>query len=191
VGDYAAAFRAIDELSKHFVINAPQMKAGALETAARAFSLRPSNEGLARACLATVTQALAGDDYATAERLIKLGEWAAQNTKNVALVTSVQARGRAVTAQQKEHEKIKPDLETLKSKPDDPDANARVGRSFCLFTGDWEKGLPLLAKGSDKKLQALAEKEMAVTNEPAAQAALGDGWYDLAEAEDGAPKTQL
>ena len=31
---------------------------------------------------------------------------------------------------------------------DDPEANLRVGRYYCLIRGEWEKGLPLLAKGS-------------------------------------------
>ena len=50
-------------------------------------------------------------------------------------------------------------LATLTDK-DDPDAHLRVGRYYCFTKGEWEKGLPLLAKCSDTRLQRLAEEEL-------------------------------
>ena len=41
-------------------------------------------------------------------------------------------------------------METLKGKPDDPEANLIAGKYLCLAKGDWPNGLPMLAKSSYK-----------------------------------------
>jgi len=46
---------------------------------------------------------------------------------------------------------------TLPEKPDDPVSNAHLGRFTCFAKDDWERGLPMLAKGSDVGLRGLAE----------------------------------
>src|SRR6185436_11513533 len=63
-------------------------------------------------------------------------------------------------------------------KSDDPAANLTAGRFTCLAAGDWAKGLPMLAKGSDALLKAAAEKELAGED-----AAAGDAWWAAAEKE--------
>ena len=50
--------------------------------------------------------------------------------------------------------------ETLEKTPADAEANLTVGRWLCFYKGDWTAGLPMLAKGSDEKLKALAEQEI-------------------------------
>ncbi|MBI3877243.1 MAG: hypothetical protein HY300_15015, partial [Verrucomicrobia bacterium] len=40
--------------------------------------------------------------------------------------------------------------------PDDPGANLAVGQFLCFVKGDWESGLPLLAKSDDNVLKTLA-----------------------------------
>jgi hypothetical protein len=67
---------------------------------------------------------------------------------------------------------------------DDPEGNLRVGRYYCLIRGEWEKGLPLLAKGSHARLRELAEAEMAHPTIPADQLELADGWWELGTAEE-------
>ena len=57
-------------------------------------------------------------------------------------------------AQCADFEKVKASLEKLKSSPDDPDANLAAGRFYCLTRGDFARGLPMLAKGSDPALKA-------------------------------------
>jgi hypothetical protein len=57
--------------------------------------------------------------------------------------------------------------------------------------GDWARGLPLLAKGSDPALKALAQKDLLNPADAAAQMAVGDGWWDLSEKEASAAKDNL
>src|SRR5260370_17029920 len=66
----------------------------------------------------------------------------------------------------------------LATAPEDPAANLMFGRYLCFFQGDWSHGLPLLAKGSDVALKALAVKELAAPNTVKEQMAIADGWWN-------------
>jgi hypothetical protein len=88
-----------------------------------------------------------------------------------------------VASQLKEWEAVKAAEQTLASKPDDPAANLAVGRWNCLHLGDWDKGIPQLAKSSDAKLAAAAVAEKEDKLLPAA-----DAWSAAAEALSGAEK---
>jgi hypothetical protein len=65
---------------------------------------------------------------------------------------------------------------TLETNPDEPVANFLVGRFKCLGLEDWDAGLALLAKGSDKELKELAATETATPAMAEAQLKLGAGW---------------
>ncbi len=82
-------------------------------------------------------------------------------------------------------------MATLQADPVDPEANLVLGKYLCLVKGDWDKGIPVLALGADPKLKALAVKELRGVSLHAAQAELGDGWFDLAANESATPRKQL
>jgi formylglycine-generating enzyme required for sulfatase activity len=79
----------------------------------------------------------------------------------------------------------------LEEQPTDPEANLAVGRYLCLSKGDWEKGIPMLALGSDPALKALAVRELEKTESPNAQVALADAWWDLAQGKTGPERESL
>jgi len=81
--------------------------------------------------------------------------------------------------------------ETLKKTSADPEANLTVGRWLCFYKGDWTTGLPLLAKGSDEKLKALAEQELKAPTEADQQYQIADGWWDVAQSESGIARDSL
>src|SRR5205823_3905988 len=67
--------------------------------------------------------------------------------------------------------------------------NLAAGKFYCFFKGDWSKGLPLLAKGADAKLAALARLDQANPTEPDKLKQLGDAWWDWAESQSAVVKT--
>ena len=81
--------------------------------------------------------------------------------------------------------------ETLEKSPADPEANLTVGRWLCFYKGDWTTGLPLLAKGSDEKLKALADQEIKAPTEADQQVQIADAWWDLAQKEAGIARDSL
>jgi hypothetical protein len=87
--------------------------------------------------------------------------------------------------------KVAKDIEKLRTSPADPGANLAVGRYLCIELGAWERGLPLLALGSDPKLSALAKRELAGQADGAKQRDLGDGWWEAALSQPGPAKTQV
>lgn len=67
----------------------------------------------------------------------------------------------------------------LVDSPDDPDANLTLGKYLAFDTGEWDKALPLLAKGSDKGLAAIAQKDIEGATTGPLKVGIGDGWVDL------------
>ena len=80
--------------------------------------------------------------------------------------------------------------ETLAINAADADACATVGRYYAMVIGDWKRGLPLLDKGNDSALQALANMEHTPFT-PEQQVALANGWWELGEKEKGVVRYQL
>src|SRR5207237_9161055 len=60
----------------------------------------------------------------------------------------------------REFESVKTARERVKAGPNDAEANLSVGRYLCFVQGDWDRGLPMLAKGSHAALKALAGKDL-------------------------------
>src|SRR4030095_3863306 len=85
-------------------------------------------------------------------------------------------------------EKSKKAREALAKNPDDPTANLEYGLFLCMVRGQWEKGLPHLARGTEGPFRTIATRELGAPESAADQAGLGDFWWDLAEKESGATK---
>lgn len=71
----------------------------------------------------------------------------------------------------------------LKENPEDPGANTLLGRYLCFLKGEWDQGLPLLAKSGAPGLAKAAEAELAGREGSDAQVELGDLWFELAAEE--------
>ena len=79
---------------------------------------------------------------------------------------------------------------TLEADPLNAAANEKVGRFYCLVMGQWNRGLPWLALGSDQRLQDLAVQELGLLVDPtqlpppvALRRKLADDWSAVAAAE--------
>ena len=77
-------------------------------------------------------------------------------------------------------ENVENAMAVLKTNPADPEANLAVGRYHCFVKGDWDKGLPTLARGSDAALTQLATTELTKPTTAEEQKKLGDGWWEFA-----------
>ena len=133
-----------------------------------------------------VEAALAEDDYETAKRLLdpKVLDLA-RRSRDSTLLKRTAAIRTEVMKSEKAYEEIKKARVVLETNPNDPEANLTVGRYLSLAKGDWEKGLAMLARGSDAQLKALALKEIAGVATADEKVALGDGWWELAQTEQG------
>lgn len=178
-GDSAAALGAVRGLVRHYETPALDAKFAVLSALGLTVQAAAERKSVIEECLALVQEALALDETALAERAAREAAAQAKRLKDVSLVARSEARAREVSDLQKDKEAAKKAREVLATTPDDPAANLAAGRHLCLAKGDWEAGLPHLAKGSDAGLKALAARDLANPAEAKEQMAVGDAWWDL------------
>lgn len=77
-------------------------------------------------------------------------------------------------------QRISPQLAKLKKSPNDPAANFAVGIYRCFVRGQWQEGLPELAKSNDGRLRDVAVAELAHPKAVESICKLAERW--LAEA---------
>jgi serine/threonine-protein kinase len=187
-GAHRLAFRAIEEMDKsYYAIDVVGAKIKALDEASRSASVL-GRRAAAEDALKLVPEVLADSSFDADSsfedtgRLIVIARAAANKAEKPDLVAKVEAREREVEALRKEYQLV----EQTWQKPDqsqDPESNLRVGRYLCFVKREWDEGLPLLARGNDAMLKALAEKDLAMPKEPTAQVDAGHGWWALGDKE--------
>jgi len=190
-GDTDLAFRAIDAMADSYEVDTYKLKGAAVSQAARAASSSAQSVAVARHSLAMIDEAVEKDDFVAAKYLGNLALDAARKGRDGQLVKSVVARNKEAEEIAEAYAKVADALVTLKKIPDDPEANLAVGKYHCFVRGDWDRGLPKLALGSDELLKKLAMKELEEVSGSAEQLALGDGWWDLAGKADAVARQQL
>lgn len=126
-------------------------------------------------------EAIAADDYAAAQALLAKAAVAAKG--DAAAQADVADARREVGALQKEFSKLAKARDTLKKSPSDPTANEAVGRFYAFAKGDWDVGLPMLARCGDPSLKAAAMLEARRPADIEAQVKLGDLWREVAESD--------
>jgi hypothetical protein len=179
-GDVRTAMSAIDESAARFAVDASKLKVEALERARGSVRTPEAAKALVEAGLLSAESAADAEDYDAALSLLAKAEPAARLSRDAALLARIQDRARELRDAQSERRRIQAFLARLEADPDDPEANLAVGLHRCFAKDDWEKGLPMLAKGSDRALKALAEKERTPPETTDGQVALGDGWWEAA-----------
>jgi hypothetical protein len=75
--------------------------------------------------------------------------------------------------------------------PNDKDANLVVGKYCCLEMRRWDVGAPILARGGDAALKAVAEMELIRPEGTMQQIELADHWSELGMKSFGPTKEQL
>jgi hypothetical protein len=220
-GDMKRAFQAIDLLAKDWDVNPLAMKRDVLATLGKVMKDPDDQVDLTKQTLQLIDESVAADDYEVANSLASLGEGFCQKATATindglkavqagpggsrdkiqsfkdfledlkAIQAKVETAKKRVLETEKEFDAVKDSQETLKEKPDDPDASLAWGKFLCFIKGNWDKGLPLLAKSNDEDLKPLAKKDLDKQSTTKDQVELADTWWDLADKEQGVARMQL
>ncbi|HLY11671.1 MAG TPA: LamG domain-containing protein [Planctomycetota bacterium] len=185
VGDAATAADAIAELSRVFEVDPLRMKLSVLSSMAQDARTTDAARLAAEALLKLVDEAETAEEIEIEEKAAALAVTTARRAKDVPFTARSEARVREVSELKPKLARVKAARETLQSHPDDPAANLTVGLIECFYRGDWEIGLPHLAKGGNEVLKALALKDLSRPEQLEDQVALGDGWKERFEKEPG------
>jgi hypothetical protein len=166
-------------MSQRFDIDPLAMQSKAVMRAMTAKVSTEQRGKVARAGLALAKEFYKADRYKEALAVITAVGRAASRVKDKQLVVDSKQLAIESRTMAKQHVAARRAMETLENKPDDAAANTAVGKYLCFAKGDWDRGLPLLAKGDDAKLKELATLELAAPTEPNKQIEVGDAWWDL------------
>lgn len=183
--DLPTCFEAADTMARRYDVDAAAIKAAS----ALAAPLGPADAADAAeaaqnvwAGLALVGQLEAADDFATAARVAAALQ---KGATGPSLRAQVRKAASALEAMRIAHDRLGPALEKLKASPGDPSANLAVGRYLCFLKGQWGRGLPMLAKGSDPATASAARKDLGQPAGADARADVGDAWWRLSEIQTG------
>ena len=159
IGDTATALSALDDLTATYEVDELSTVHAALVALAKKDRSREGASRLLDKARNLIDPAIEQEQFDMAETLCQIGTAAARQLGDRQAANALQQQAERVEESQKALRDVQRVLATLTDK-DDPDAHLRVGRYYCFTKGDWEKGLPMLAKGSDTRLQRLAEEEL-------------------------------
>jgi hypothetical protein len=181
-GDARLALAAVDESARVFAVDALALKVAVVSRIASTAKGQAGWEA-AELCLSVVDEALVQEAYDLGTILVKRAQSLAAAPRNPALIALAQGRAKDLQELPKERDKAVAAEKTLQSTPEDPNACAVLGKYLTLVKGDWSRGLPLLAKGSDARLKMLAERDLSAPDKPDLQAEMGNAWWTASEAE--------
>jgi hypothetical protein len=187
-GDPDTAMKAAEAMSKTFKVDGISMKMEALAKAGAVITSPESCKSLIQDYTMLADQADNDDRYKISLQAITGAEAVARKVQDMSSYTSLQAKAKEIKELSVEFEKVKSSKAALLAKPDDPEANEALGRFLCFYKHQWDQGLPLLAKGKDEALKALAGKDLLGANDTNAKVALGDAWWDYSGKQKGITK---
>ena len=188
--DLPTSLEIIDETATIFAVNVREAKTAALLAAGKTFSNRAAAKAYLDAAVPLLEQARADDAYDLVAPLLPAVRQAYTDAQQPDLTKIASALVTQIEHLQNEYKAVQPSLATLKEKPDDADANLAAGKFYALRKQDWDKGAPLLAKGSDAGLSEAALKEAGPPSTAADRTAAGDAWWKAGE-KDATFKTAL
>jgi hypothetical protein len=178
--DVPLAMQAIDGLGKWYAADAAGMRYAALEKVYASTVKQDVLRAVADAAGHGADAAQDADDY---DGAVKLATLAVMAVRKGALgrIALEDADFRLAAAKKTRDAFLaaKPAFDTLAAKPDDPAANAAVGRFRCFVQGRWAEGVKNLAKGDHPQLKAAAALELATETE-LPDVKQGDAWWDFA-----------
>ncbi len=179
-GDAEVAWKTVERLVEAFDVDPLEARADCVRTLAESVRRSAQRAVLARRAFSLVDDAIAGDRLDLAAEFCRIAKQTAQKAREFALVKQVVDRMEEVDQLRREHQEYEDAVERLNEEPTAPEANLVAGRYLCLVKEDWGRGIPMLALGSDAALREVARAELRGATTADAQAALGDGWWDLA-----------
>ena len=180
--DLKLCFQVVDVISAQYDVDDLAVKVDVvMKVGVRAPSTAATSDN-AKAALELIDPLLAADDFQAPSKILALVR--AAGAQDHSIVAAVQERLPAVQAAQRNcFDRVAPSFEKLKQAPDDPAANLAVGRFLCFSKGEWERGLPMLAKGSDSTLKQLALLDLSHPGKNEDVMRLADGWWEVGSKE--------
>jgi hypothetical protein len=180
-GNAALVMRAIDSLEERFEISADARDKALLEFAETA---RTSERirALMSVVRGAITLAVEHGRYEGAQELATKVARAVARPQGKEFRKEAAQLKNVVSAICEQRTQLRQAQAALKRNSNDGEANMAIARWHCYWNGEWQQGLPYLAKCGDKGLRTLAVRELEMKEASADdQLALADAWWELGE----------
>jgi hypothetical protein len=194
LADTDVAFAAIDGMGRKFDLDPVATKVDVLEAMlkARVTAVAANRGPWIEKLLTLVQEALEAEKPDAAERLVLIVRPMSKAARDSgALVKRVQTLAKRVEEAQQIQAEVQKALQRLQTQPDDPEANQRLGTYLCFLKGDWQEGLPRLAKSTEPGLKLLAQTELSHVTYVDQQYTLANDWWTLAGTQSGKARRQI
>jgi hypothetical protein len=188
IGDADIVINAANELSNHYQVDGDDLRAEGLS---KCYAVSPSPRTAAQLAVAEVgraRRAARADQFDEAAKYAGPALTAARNSGDPPLVTAIQQCAGDIQHLRGRWRATRGAFEKLRHSPDDAPSCEAAGEYLCFEQGDWAKGLPLLARGTDQKVKRVASMELAVSADPGV---LADQWWSLGESRRGTPAERI
>jgi hypothetical protein len=180
--DADTAFQTVDQMAEAFAVDRFAMKTGILGDWAKNARTPDARRWLVEQAIRVGDEALDAGNLEAAKELGKLAANKLSLLRDKNLAQQLKAYRQQLAESGKDSEELQAARAALAKDPHDPQANLVVGQYLCFTKGDWEKGLPRLAQGSDEKLKGLAHQELtSPPTESSEQVAMADAWWEIAQ----------
>jgi hypothetical protein len=184
-GELDSALASLAELDKSFQFDVLRLKADTLASLDKTATTSAVHKAINARSNQALDEAVRLDRYDLAKKFSDLALASARKANDPSLVLAATNCATEVTAIELAYRDVAKVLPVLDKMPTDPAANLQVGKYRCFMKGDWDGGLAMLALGSDPIIKQLAAKELEGLPDADAQASVGDGWWDLADKQQG------
>lgn len=130
---------------------------------------------------AEARRAIDRDDYSAALKLTTQAQTLARRIEDQMLKESVTDLRRRAGALQQEFRAVEPQINKLKAGQEDADSLVAVGIFYAFRKGEWDRGLPFLARGAAGKLKAAATSDLSRPSTQDGMVGAGDLWMLAAD----------
>lgn len=182
-GSARVALDAAEIAARVFDVDGLALRNTVLTAVGRSVKTADDFAELTESMVALAEEHVRSDQWDAADRAVTAALVHARKAQDPPMADRVAMRGKEIAEAKSLFAAMKSVLETLARTPEDPAANAEMGKFLCYVKGSWDLGLRFMLKGNDPVLKAMAEKEATLPTASADRIALGDGWFDLADKE--------
>jgi hypothetical protein len=184
-----AAFAAAQEVERRFEGDR-FARIGKLLTELSSKVTGEQRDALLEEAMQQALSAMTAERYDAAEPAAQLAFVTASRGKELEKKKQTKALRDRMNLLKNSYEAAQAAAEKLKAAADDAAANLAVGKYRALLRGDWEAGLPHLAKCDDEKLASAAKAEQSASS-GAEQLAAAEQWRSAADGFKGEDKAAL
>ncbi|MCX7418057.1 MAG: hypothetical protein NT013_00785 [Planctomycetia bacterium] len=173
-------------IGQRFDVDEPMLIVQTLKDLAKGPTDKEYHQTLAEKALSVATEQIAAERFDTAKECYEAVSSIGLKLKSADLSKKAVAGRTDLIELKKLSDKLPTARQTLEDKTDDPAANDVVGRFEIIVKGDWNTGLPLLAKSSDTAIKQAAEQDLKLVDaeapaSPEEADVISQRWWELSQ----------